>query len=77
VIPATGRLVIVEAFVPEGSEPSPTKNFDMAMMLFPNGMERTEVRSKLSFDPDQLSQSLPGFIACRLDYLCPATDSEV
>jgi hypothetical protein len=34
-------------------------------------------RSKNSFDPDGLSQSLPGFIACRLDYLCPATDSEV
>jgi SAM-dependent methyltransferase len=41
-IPSTGRLLIVEAIIPEGNEPHPAKNFDIAMMLFPNGMERTE-----------------------------------
>jgi O-methyltransferase domain len=42
VIPATGRLLIVEAVVPAGNDPSPSKLFDMFMMAFPDGMERTE-----------------------------------
>ena len=42
VIPAGGRLLIIEAVVPEGNEPSMSKLFDMFMMIFPDGRERTE-----------------------------------
>ena len=43
VIPADGRLLIVETIVPEGNDPSPAKAFDITMMLFPpQGLERTE-----------------------------------
>lgn len=42
VIPDTGKLLIIEAVVPEGNEPSLAKDFDMAMMAFPGGVERTE-----------------------------------
>lgn len=41
-IPADGRLLIIEAVVPEGNDPSMSKLFDMFMMIFPDGMERTE-----------------------------------
>ena len=37
-----GRVLIVEAIVPEGNDPSPAKEMDMAMLLYPGGMERTE-----------------------------------
>ena len=37
-----GRMLIVEAVVPEGNEASPAKEMDMAMLLYPGGMERTE-----------------------------------
>ena len=43
VIPSNGRLLIVEAVIPEGNDPSPAKNFDILMMLYPpDGLERTE-----------------------------------
>ena len=42
VIPEHGRLFVVEAVVPEGNEPSVAKLFDMAMLLYPGGLERTE-----------------------------------
>ena len=38
-----GRVLIVEAIVPEGNDPSPAKAMDMAMLLYPGGMERTEM----------------------------------
>ena len=38
----TGRVLIVEAIVPEGNDPSPAKEMDMAMLLYPGGMERTK-----------------------------------
>ena len=41
-IPADGRLLIIEAVVPEGNEPSMSKLFDMFMMILPDGRERTE-----------------------------------
>ena len=49
-IPPEGRLLIIEAVVPEGNEPSMSKLFDMFMMIFPDGRERTEAeyRSLLS-----------------------------
>lgn len=36
------RLLIVEGVVPPGNEPSVSKFFDLAMMVLPGGMERTE-----------------------------------
>jgi hypothetical protein len=42
VIPADGRVLIIEAVVPEGNAPSMSKLFDMFMMIFPDGRERTE-----------------------------------
>lgn len=42
VIPPDGRLLIIEAVVPDGNEFSPAKLSDMVMMMFPDGKERTE-----------------------------------
>jgi hypothetical protein len=42
VMPAGGRLLIIEAVVPEGNDLSMSKLFDMFMMIFPDGTERTE-----------------------------------
>jgi SAM-dependent methyltransferase len=37
-----GKLLIVEGIVPPGNEPALSKFFDLAMMVLPGGMERTE-----------------------------------
>jgi hypothetical protein len=37
-----GKLLLVEGIVPPGNEPSVSKFFDLAMMVLPGGMERTE-----------------------------------
>jgi hypothetical protein len=42
VIPNDGRLLIIEAVVPTGNEPSLAKDFDMVMLVLPGGIERTE-----------------------------------
>jgi len=42
VIPETGRVLLVECVVPKGNGPSISKYFDMTMMTFPGGIERTE-----------------------------------
>jgi hypothetical protein len=42
VMPADGRLLLVECVVPAGNDPSLSKDFDMTMLTFPGGMERTE-----------------------------------
>lgn len=47
VIPADGRLLIVECVVPTGNEPSIAKAFDITMMTFPGGAERTEAEFRL------------------------------
>ena len=49
VIPPHGRLFIVEAVVPMGNDPSPAKEFDMAMLIYPGGMERTEAEYRALF----------------------------
>jgi hypothetical protein len=41
VMPANGRLLIVEAVVPPGNHPSAAKDFDFLMLMYPGGMERT------------------------------------
>jgi hypothetical protein len=50
VIPNNGRLLIVEAVVPEGNEPSLSKQFDMTMLVFPGGLERTEMEYRTLFE---------------------------
>jgi hypothetical protein len=42
VIPNDGKLLIIEAVVPTGNEPSLAKDFDMVMLVLPGGIERTE-----------------------------------
>ncbi len=42
VVPNNGRLLIIEAVVQTGNEPSLAKDFDMVMLTFPGGIERTE-----------------------------------
>ena len=49
VIPKNGRLLIVEAVVPPGNEPSLAKDFDMVMLVLPGGIERTEEEYRLLF----------------------------
>lgn len=42
VIPPKGKLLVVEAVLPEGNTPHPGKLFDWIMMGIPGGLERTE-----------------------------------
>ena len=42
VIPDHGRLLIIEAVIQTGNEPSLARDFDMVMLTFPGGIERTE-----------------------------------
>ncbi len=44
VIPAHGRLLIADPVVPAGNAPSPSKDLDMTMLVFPGGQERTEAQ---------------------------------
>ena len=41
VIPDNGKLLLIEAVVPMGNEPSLAKDFDMTMLTLPGGIERT------------------------------------
>jgi O-methyltransferase domain len=50
VMPSEGKLLIVEAVVPAGNEPSLAKSFDMAMLVFPGGLERTEEEYRRLFE---------------------------
>ena len=45
-----GRVLVVEAVVPDGSGPSPAKLFDIIMMLIPGGLERTEEQYRRLFE---------------------------
>jgi hypothetical protein len=49
VIPDDGRLLIVECVVPAGNGRSISKDFDMAMMTFPGGAERSEPEFRVLF----------------------------
>ena len=44
VIPADGKLLIVDCVVPAGNAPSPAKDMDIIMLTFPGGRERTEAQ---------------------------------
>ena len=50
VMPSNGRLLIVEAIVPGGNEPSLAKLFDMIMLVYPGGLERTEEEYRRLFE---------------------------
>lgn len=56
-----GRLLVVEGVVPTGNEPSLSKFFDLAMMVLPGGMERTEAeyRSLLGTAGFRLTRIVP------------------
>ncbi len=45
-----GKLLVVEGVVPPGNEPSVSKFFDLAMMVLPGGMERTEEEYRQLFE---------------------------
>jgi hypothetical protein len=47
VIPDQGKLLLIEAVVPLGNEPSLAKDFDITMLTFPGGIERTEEEYKV------------------------------
>jgi ubiquinone/menaquinone biosynthesis C-methylase UbiE len=49
VIPAQGRLLVVECIVPAGNGRSISKEFDITMMNFPGGLERTEAQFRALF----------------------------
>jgi len=42
VIPATGKLLIIETVIPPGNDPSFAKLLDITMLTIPGGKERTE-----------------------------------
>jgi len=44
------RLLVVEHVIQPGNEPAPGKYFDLAMMVLPGGMERTEAEYRRLFD---------------------------
>jgi hypothetical protein len=50
VMPAQGRLLLVECVVPAGNAPSIAKDFDMTMLTFPGGLERTEAEFRALLD---------------------------
>ncbi len=49
-VPANGRLLLVECVVPTGNTASISKDFDMTMMTFPGGIERTEAEFRALFE---------------------------
>jgi hypothetical protein len=50
VIPADGRLLVVEGVVPAGNAPSFTKQLDLNMLVIPGGKERTEREYRALYD---------------------------
>jgi hypothetical protein len=61
VIPANGRLLLVEFVVPEGNTPHPSKWIDLEMMVNPGGRERTaaEWETLLASTGFQMTRILP------------------
>lgn len=50
VIPANGKLLLVETVIPSGNEPSFAKLLDLNMLVLPGGQERTEKEYRSLFD---------------------------
>jgi len=61
VIPASGKLLIVDCVVPSGNALSVAKDFDITMLTFPGGQERTEAefRSLLKASGFELKSITP------------------
>ncbi len=61
VIPAHGKLLIVDCVVPTGNAPSLSKDMDITMLTFPGGQERTEAqfRSLLKASGFELTSITP------------------
>jgi hypothetical protein len=60
-IPATGRLLVIDAVIPPGNEPHPAKIVDMVMMSVLPGRERTEQEFAELFNAAafRLSRTIP------------------
>jgi hypothetical protein len=58
---ASGKVLIVEAVVPEGNEPSPSKALDLLMLVMEGGKERTrdEYRNLLEASGFKLTRIVP------------------
>jgi hypothetical protein len=50
VLPAGGRVLLVESVIPPGAEPSPGKVMDLEMLAMAGGRERTEDEFRALFD---------------------------
>ena len=48
-IPKNGKLLVVECVIPVGNDRSSAKDFDMSMMVFTGGLERTELEYRTLF----------------------------
>jgi hypothetical protein len=61
-LPDEGRLVLLEAIMPAGPEPSPVKVLDLQMLVVPGGQERTEAgwRALLRGGGFELTRIAPG-----------------
>ena len=55
VVGERGKLLVVEGIVPPGNEPDLSKFFDLAMMVLPGGMERTEDEYRRLFEASGFS----------------------
>jgi hypothetical protein len=65
VIPNNGRLLIIEAVVPTGNAPSLAKDFDMVMLVFPGGIERTEEKYRVLLEQAGFQLSFAMLISFR------------
>ena len=61
VMPADGKLLLVESVIPPGNERFAGKFLDLVMLLIPGGKERTEAEYRALFDEAgfQLSRIVP------------------
>jgi hypothetical protein len=61
VVPATGKLLLIESVIPPGNDPSFAKLLDLTMLVIPGGMERTEAeyRELLASAGFQLERIVP------------------
>lgn len=61
IIPASGKLYLIETVIPPGNEPSFGKLLDLAMLVLPGGIERTEAEYRDLYHSAgfQLSRIIP------------------
>ena len=50
VLPKDGRVILIEAVIPQGNEPGLGKILDLEMLVMPGGKERTEQEFRALFD---------------------------